>query len=72
MDHPELAKYFFNEADIETINVPKGKDDQQFNTIFYHWEKAASRMIQSMSKVPASWIFNQPVDPEKLQIPDYF
>ena len=28
-------------------------------------------MIQSMMRVSAAWIFNQPVDPEKLHIPDY-
>jgi hypothetical protein len=41
-EHPELANYFFNEQEIETIQVPKVDESQN---IFYHWEKAANRMI---------------------------
>lgn len=29
-------------------------------------------MIVALMKLPSSWIFNQPVDPDKLGIHDYF
>lgn len=31
----------------------------------------ASRMLYALWKVPQSWIFQEPVDPVKLEIPDY-
>lgn len=67
--HPEIAKYFFDEEEINSLPVPEIAESA---TIYYHWEKAATRMIASMMKCTAAWIFNQPVDPEKLGIPDYY
>ena len=58
-----MAKYFLNEAEIENLQVPKIDECAQ---VFYHWEKAATRMILGISKLQSSWIFQQPVDPEKL------
>ena len=43
LEHPELFKYFFNEAEIQSIEVPNM--DDPYNNIFYHWEKVALRMI---------------------------
>ena len=40
--------------------------------IMYHWEKVARRMITNLMKHPKSWVFNEPVQPEKLGITDYF
>ena len=40
--NPELAKYFFDEQEINTIPVPKIDENAQ---IFYHWEKAAIRVL---------------------------
>lgn len=42
------------------------------HTIYYHWEKVALRMIQNLTKSNSAWIFREAVDPDKLQIPDYF
>ena len=36
------------------------------------WDKAASRLMTTLWKSSQSWIFHEPVNPEKLGIPDYF
>lgn len=64
MEHPELFKYFFNEAEIQSIEVPN--IDESYNNIYYHWEKVALRMIQNLAKSNSAWIFREAVDPEKL------
>lgn len=43
LQHPELFKYFFNEQDIQSLEIPNM--DEPFTNIYYHWEKAALRMI---------------------------
>jgi len=40
--------------------------------IMYHWEKVARRMMSNLMRHSKSWIFNEPVDPEKLGLNDYF
>jgi len=40
--------------------------------IMYHWEKVARRMLTNLMRHPKAWIFNEPVQPEKLGISDYF
>lgn len=39
--------------------------------IYESWDKAAKRMINTLWKHNHAWIFHDPVDPEKLNIPDY-
>lgn len=38
----------------------------------YHWEKVARRMLTALMKNSKAWIFNEPVQPEKYGINDYF
>jgi Bromodomain len=40
--------------------------------IYDSWDKAAKRMMNSLWKHNQAWIFYEPVDPKKLNIPDYF
>jgi len=40
--------------------------------IYESWDKAAKRLISSLWKFNQSWIFHEPVDPDKLGVPDYF
>jgi bromodomain-containing protein 3 len=40
--------------------------------IYDHWDKAARRIVNSLCKFQHAWIFLEPVDPVKLNIPDYF
>ncbi len=75
-EYPELAKYFIpteqEDAEapvsIETLEVPDLPEQTQ---IYDSWDKAAKRMMNSLWKHHQSWIFHEPVDPKKLNIPDY-
>jgi Bromodomain len=40
--------------------------------IYDTWEKAAKRMMMQLCKHNLAYIFQEPVDPKKLNIPDYF
>jgi hypothetical protein len=40
--------------------------------IYDCWDKAAKRMINTLMKHTSAWIFLEPVDPDRLGIPDYF
>ena len=68
---PDIAKLFEAEdqSHINKIFVP---EIDESITIYYHWEKAANRMMSVLTRHPSSMIFNEPVDPEKLGIKDYF
>ena len=39
--------------------------------IYDVWDKAAKRLMSTLWKCSQAWIFHEPVDPEKLGIPDY-
>lgn len=40
--------------------------------IYDSWEKVAKRIINTLWKNTNAWLFYEPVNPEKLGIPDYF
>jgi hypothetical protein len=40
--------------------------------IYDSWDKAAKRLMNNLWKHSNAWIFHEPVDPKKLNIPDYF
>jgi hypothetical protein len=40
--------------------------------IYETWDAAAKRLMQKLWKANQAWIFHKPVDPEELEIPDYF
>ena len=40
--------------------------------IYDCWEKAAKRLINTLLKHANAWIFDGPVKPDELGIPDYF
>jgi Bromodomain len=74
-EHPELAKYFQAEetteapTSIDTLEVPEAPESAP---IYESWDKAAKRMMNSLWKHNMAWIFHEPVDPKRLNIPDYF
>lgn len=39
--------------------------------VYDYWKKAADRVVKELWKFKDSWIFFEPVDPIKLNIPDY-
>lgn len=68
-ENPDLAKYFEEEDAIEKLPVPEVPESAQ---IYDNWEKAAKRLMNTLWKHNTAWIFYEPVDPEKLNVPDYY
>lgn len=54
---------------IDTLEVPEVPEQAQ---IYECWDKAAKRMMNNLWKHNQAWIFYEPVDPKKLNIPDYY
>jgi hypothetical protein len=54
---------------IDTLEV---QEVPEAAPIYDSWEKAAKRLLNSLWKHNQAWIFHEPVDPKKLNIPDYF
>ena len=73
-ENPDIAKYFEvsenddDVAPIEELQIPEVPENAP---IFDQWEKAASRLLMNLGRQPQAHIFSEPVDWEKLQIPDY-
>ena len=72
--NPQIARYFESTEDDEEVNllnelsVPNVPESAP---IFDQWEKAALRMLQTLSKNQKACIFAFPVDVQGLNIPDY-
>ena len=75
-ENPELSKLFLGEdstaereKSIETLEVPEVTEQAP---IYDCWDKAAKRLMNNLWKHNNAWIFHEPVNPQKLNIPDYF
>lgn len=76
-ENPDLAKYFIPTEEegaeapvsIEELEVTEISEQAQ---IYDCWDKAAKRMLNTIWKHNQAWIFYEPVDPKKLNIPDYY
>mmetsp|Transcript_7873 Transcript_7873/g.15234 ORF Transcript_7873/g.15234 Transcript_7873/m.15234 type:complete len:404 (+) Transcript_7873:8004-9215(+) len=66
--HPHLAKYWKNPESLSELDTLD--PDTIENT--KPWEKPAKKLISAIWRAPHAWIFHEPVDPIKLNIPDYF
>ena len=72
--NPQIAPYFELNDDgeemksISELEVPEVPDSAP---ICDHWEKAAFRMLQTLSRNQKAQIFANPVDWKELRIPDY-
>lgn len=76
VENPDVAKYFLvdeNGADtiapISELHMPQVNEGA---AIYDHWEKAALRMMMTLGRNGSAWIFQEPVNVESLNIPDYF
>ena len=76
IDYPDVAKYFLDAgedgtepvAPISSLPVPQVNEGAP---IYDHWEKAAQRMLMTLSRNQSAWLFAEPVNVEALNIPDY-
>ena len=67
---PEVAEILEDTSLLHQIPLPKLPDS---NTPLYDcWDKAAKRLINSLWRCSSAQIFHNPVDPDRLGIPDYF
>jgi hypothetical protein len=69
-DCPIIAQLL---ADPNLIDQMKDPDLADENTPIYdNWDKAAKRLLSSLWRSSSAQIFHNPVDPDRLGIPDYF
>ena len=52
--------------DLEVPELPEGFP------VYAHWEEAAKRLLQNLSRAKNSWLFAAPVDAETLGLKDYY
>lgn len=73
-DHPDLGKFFTEGATenpdlLNSLHVREVPENAQ---IYECWDKAAKRLMNNLWKHPNCWLFYEPVDPQKLNVSDYF
>ena len=65
-----VADILENKTLLGKVPMPRLPDS---NTPLYDgWDKTAKRLMNSLWRCSAAQIFHNPVDPDKLGIPDYF
>lgn len=67
--NPDIAKFWQDPTTVDKIEVP---DVDPSAPIYETWDIAAKRLLAKLWKAPNAWIFHEPVDAEKLEIPDYY
>jgi len=73
-ENPDIAKYFEvsnDDEDVAPLDELAVPDVPENAPIFDQWEKAASRLLMNLGRQPQAHIFAEPVDWERLQLPDY-
>lgn len=70
LSHPDIAQVFKNpsEETLSRLNVPEVPESV---TIYYHWEKAAQKMLQTLWKFEGAHVFHLPVDWKTWKLFDY-
>jgi hypothetical protein len=67
-EHPHLAKYWKNPETLAELDAV----DPEVIEKSKPWEKPAKKLMSVLWRAPHAWIFHEPVDPVKLNIPDYY
>ena len=70
-ENPEIAKYWAESNNLENLELPKYSPDVAAS-IFESWDEAAKQLLKKLWKHNQAWIFHNPVDADKLEIPDYY
>lgn len=66
--YPDIAKYWKDPAlldELESVPIESLEAKKP-------WEKPGKKLLNTLWRANQSWIFHEPVDPVKLNIPDYF
>ena len=64
-----FSKFFNDEEAVSKVQMKPIREDKPIEDC---WDKAAKKVIRELWKHKEAWIFYEPVNPEKLNIPDYF
>ena len=64
--YPEIAKYWLNPGLLASLKVPKAED-----IMASAWDDAAKELMNQLWRFNGAKIFHEPVDPDRLNIPDY-
>ena len=67
--NPEIARYWLDPTYLDKMDLPDNSDNAP---VMEAWDLAAKRLISKLWKAPSAWIFHEPVDADKLEIPDYY
>jgi hypothetical protein len=70
-ENPEIAQFWQDPSHLENLDLPKYSPEVA-SGIFESWDIAAKKLLSKLWKANSAWIFYDPVDPEKLEIPDYY
>ncbi|CAG9316071.1 unnamed protein product [Blepharisma stoltei] len=65
---PDIAKYWKNPETLKDLETM----DPDIVDKLKPWEKPGKKLINVLWRTNHSWIFHEPVDPMKLNLPDYF
>ena len=66
-EYPEIAKFWESpEEHLPELCLPK-----ESSIHFDSWDQVAKRLLSQLWRLNNARIFHEPVDPEKLSIPDY-
>lgn len=68
IDFPEVAKYWKHP---ETLNELEVLDQDTIENL-KPWEKPGKKLLNVLWRTNHAWIFHEPVDPVKLNLPEYF
>lgn len=67
---PMVAQIIEEPSLMTNITMPD--QELQDSPLYDNWEKAAKRLMSSLWRSNSAQIFHNPVDPDRLGIPDYF
>lgn len=66
--YPEVAKYWKDPASLDELDSMNLEELEAKRP----WDKLGKKLLNTLWRANQSWIFHEPVDPIKLNIPDYF
>jgi len=67
--YPEIAKYWKEPSELETLQIPKFPEN---TPIYESWDKVARRLLSNLKKSPHAKYFQDPIDPKRDKLPNYF
>jgi hypothetical protein len=67
--YPDLARYWRDSQALECLQAPRFPENAP---IYESWDKAAKRLLSTLKKSPHAKHFQEPVDPRRDNLPNYF